>query len=154
MVALPTIILPVQKKSYSTIIVLIKSIRGIQPILAALFDMNEHTVLYLSAMYQKQGPASEFLLGGAAGFIMNPGHSEYVRSTIFYLGGWYRYGDAVTPYVGFEWSRMKIGFSYDVTLSSAQNMTSGQGAYELSLIYNGMINKISRKKYNFACPKF
>lgn len=122
--------------------------------LGGSLEMNENTVMYLSAMYQKQGPASELLLGGAVGFIMNPGHSEYIRNTIFYLGGWYRYGDAVAPYIGFEWSRMKIGFSYDVTLSSAQNMTSGQGAYEFSVIYNGIINKITRKKYNFACPKF
>lgn len=122
--------------------------------LGGSFEMNENTVAYLSAMYQKQGPASEFLIGGAAGFIMNPGHDEYTRNTVFYLGAWYRYGDAIAPYVGFEWSKMKIGFSYDVTLSSAQNMTGGQGAYEVSVIYNGIINKITRKKYNFACPKF
>jgi len=122
--------------------------------LGGSFEMNENTVMYLSAMYQKQGPASEFLLGGAVGFVMNPGHDEFTRNTVFYLGGWYRYGDAIAPYIGFEWSRMKIGFSYDVTLSSAQNMNGGQGAYEVSVIYNGIINKITRKKYNFACPKF
>lgn len=122
--------------------------------LGGSFEMNENTVMYLSTMYQKQGPASEFLLGGAVGFVMNPGHDEFTRNTIFYLGAWYRYGDAIAPYIGFEWSRMKIGFSYDVTLSSAQNMTGGQGAYEVSVIYNGIINKITRKKYNFACPKF
>jgi type IX secretion system PorP/SprF family membrane protein len=122
--------------------------------LGGSFEMNENTVMYLSTMYQKQGPASEFLLGGAVGFIMNPGHDEYTRNTIFYLGAWYRYGDALAPYVGFEWSKMKIGFSYDVTMSSGQNMTGGQGAYEISAIYNGIINKVVRKTYNFACPKF
>jgi len=122
--------------------------------LGGSFNMNENTVLYLSAMYQKQGPASEFLIGGAVGFVMNPGHDEYTRNTVFYLGGWYRYGDAIAPYIGFEWSRMKFGISYDVTMSSAQNMTSGQGAWEFSVIYNGVINKITHKKYNFACPKF
>ncbi len=122
--------------------------------LGGSFEMNENTVMYLSTMYQKQGPASEFLLGGAVGFVMNPGHDEYTRSTIFYLGAWYRYGDAIAPYIGFEWSKMKIGISYDVTLSSASNMTSSQGAYEFSAIYNGVIDKVVRKKYNFSCPKF
>ena len=122
--------------------------------LGGSFEMNENTVMYLSAMYQKQGPAWEMVLGGAVGFVMNPGHDEFTRNTVFYLGGWYRYGDAVAPYIGFEWSRMKLGFSYDVTLSSAQNMNNAQGAYEVSLIYNGIINKITRKKYNFSCPKF
>ena len=122
--------------------------------LGGSFEMNENTVMYLSGMYQKQGPASELVLGGAVGFIMNPGHDEYTRNTIFYLGGWYRYGDAIAPYVGFEWSKMKIGISYDVTLSSAQNMTNGQGAYEFSVIYNGIITKNNRRTYNFSCPKF
>jgi len=122
--------------------------------LGGSFELNENTVMYLSGMYQKQGPASELLLGGAVGFVMNPGHDEYTRNTVFYLGGWYRYGDAIAPYIGFEWSRMKFGISYDVTMSSAQNMTSGQGAWEFSVIYNGVINKVFHKKYNFACPKF
>lgn len=118
--------------------------------LGGSFEMNENTVMYLSGMYQKQGPASEFLIGGAVGFIMNPGHDEYTRNTIFYLGGWYRYGDAIAPYIGFEWSKMKIGISYDVTMSSAQNMTGGQGAYEFSVIYNGIITKNNRRTYNFS----
>jgi type IX secretion system PorP/SprF family membrane protein len=122
--------------------------------LGGSFNMNDNTVMYLSAMYQKQGPASELVLGGAVGFVMNPGHDEYTRNTVFYLGGWYRYGDAIAPYIGFEWSRMKFGISYDITMSSAQNMTGGQGAWEFSVIYNGIIEKITHKKYNFACPKF
>lgn len=122
--------------------------------LGGSFSLNENVVTYVSALYQQQGPAWEALIGGAVGFVMNPGHDEMTKSTIFYLGGWYRYGDAIAPYVGFEWSRMKIGISYDVTLSSATAMTGGQGAYELSVIYNGFIEKVTRKKYNFSCPKF
>lgn len=118
------------------------------------FQVNDNVVMYLSGMYQKQGPAYEVLVGGAVGFILNPMHDEYKRNTIFYLGSWYRFGDAIAPYIGFEWSKMQIGFSYDVTVSKAQNMTGGQGAYEVSVIYNGLINKITRKTYNFSCPKF
>jgi len=122
--------------------------------LGGSFSLNDNVVTYVSTMYQKQGPAWEYLIGGAVGFVMNPGHDEYTKNTVFYLGAWYRYADAIAPYVGFEWSRMKIGFSYDVTLSSAQAMTGGQGAYELSVVYNGIITKVVHKKYNFACPKF
>lgn len=122
--------------------------------LGGSFTLNENVVTYISTMYEQQGPAWEYLIGGAVGFVMNPGHDEFTKSTIFYLGAWYRYADAIAPYVGFEWSRMKIGFSYDVTLSSAQAMDKGQGAFELSLIYNGFIKKVVHRKYNFACPKF
>lgn len=122
--------------------------------LGGSFEVNPNTVVYLSAMYQQQGPAMEVLAGGAVGFIMNPGHDEYTQNTIFYLGGWYRYGDAIAPYIGFEWSKMKIGISYDVTVSSAAAMANSQGAMELSIIYNGLITKNERKTYNFSCPKF
>lgn len=122
--------------------------------LGGSFQLNPNILGYVSTMYQQQGSAWEYLVGGAVGFVMNPGHDNDSKSTVFYLGTWYRFGDAVAPYIGFEWSRMQIGISYDVTLSNAQPMTSGQGAYEVSVIYNGFINKVFNRKYNFACPRF
>ncbi len=123
--------------------------------LGGSFDMNENTVLYASALYQSQASASEILLGAAVGFVLNPGHdAEYQKNTIFYLGGWYRYGDAVAPYVGLEWSKMRIGLSYDVNISRFSPATNGAGAYELSLIYFGRINKHEKNPvYNWSCPK-
>ncbi len=123
--------------------------------LGASFDMNPNTVLYTSALFQSQAAATEVLVGAAVGFILNPGHdAEFQKNTIFYLGGWYRYGDAVAPYVGIEWSKMRIGFSYDVNVSSFTPATSGVGAYEISLIYFGRINKHERNPgYSWSCPK-
>jgi type IX secretion system PorP/SprF family membrane protein len=119
-------------------------------------DMNDHTVLYASALYQKQGGNVEALIGGAVGFVMNPGYDkEFQKASIFYLGSWYRYGDAVMPYVGFEWAKMQLGISYDANLSSFTPATNGNGAFELSLIFNGSINKIEpAQRFNTACPKF
>ena len=124
--------------------------------LGGSFDLNENMVLYASALYQSQASASEILGGAAAGFILNPGADpEYTDHTILYLGTWYRYGDALSPYVGLEWTKMTIGISYDVNLSNFTPATSGQGAYEISATFNGCINKRDRgPKYNFSCPKF
>ncbi len=124
--------------------------------LGGSFDLNENIVLYSSALYQSQASASEVLLGSALGFVLNPGHDmEFQKNTIFYVGGWYRYGDAISPYVGFAWAKMQFGFSYDVNFSSFTPATSGNGGWELSLIFNGCINKrVASPKYNFACPKF
>lgn len=120
------------------------------------FDLNENTVLYASAQYQTQASATEVMLGAAAGFVLNPGHDrEYKSNTVFYLGAWYRYGDAICPYVGFEWTKFTLGVTYDVNASSFSAATGGQGAYELSLTFNGRINKRDREqRYNFSCPKF
>lgn len=124
--------------------------------LGGSFDLNENIVLYASGLYQQQAKASEVMLGAAVGFILNPGHDEeFQKNTVFYLGGWYRYGDAVAPYIAIEWSKMKIGLSYDVNVSSFTPATNGNGAYEISVIFNGCINKRERApRYNFACPKF
>ena len=123
--------------------------------LGGSFDLNENTVLYASGLYQSQASATEVMVGGAVGFILNPGHDEdYQKNTIFYLGGWYRYGDAIAPYVGIEWSKMRIGVSYDVNVSSFTPATSGVGAYEISLLYFGRINKREKSpNYNWSCPK-
>lgn len=122
--------------------------------LGGSFQMNDNIVLYVSGLYQNQGPAQEILVGGTVGFVLNPMHEDDVKNTILYLGSWYRFNDAIAPYVGFEFSKMQIGISYDVTVSKAQPMTSGQGAYELSVIYNGLFTKNYHPKYNYACPKF
>ena len=123
--------------------------------LGGSFDLNENTVLYASALYQTQASATEILVGAAVGFIMNPGHDlEYQRNTVLYLGGWYRNDDALIPYVAIEWSKMRIGVSYDVNVSSFAPATNGFGAYEFSLLYFGRINKHERApNYNWSCPK-
>jgi type IX secretion system PorP/SprF family membrane protein len=124
--------------------------------LGGSFDLNENVVLYASALHQQQAKATETVLGAAVGFVLNPGHdAEFQRSTVLYLGGWYRYADAVAPYIGFSWSKWQLGISYDVNISSFTPATNGNGAYELSLIFNGCINKREQgPTYNFACPKF
>lgn len=124
--------------------------------LGGSFDLNENMVLYASALYQAQAGASEVLAGAAVGFVMNPGHdAEYAKNTILYLGSWYRYNDALCPYVGLEWSKMKLGISYDLNMSGFAPATRSNGGYEISLIFNGAINKReNRPTYHFACPKF
>jgi type IX secretion system PorP/SprF family membrane protein len=122
--------------------------------LGGSLQMNEKMMLYTSGMYQQQGKASELLLGAAAGFIMNPNHEDDVANSIFYLGAWYRYGDAIAPYVGFEWAKAKLGISYDVNLSGFTPATRGNGALEISLIYNGCIIRQESRTYNFSCPRF
>ncbi len=119
------------------------------------FDLNEFTVLYASALYQQQASAQEFLVGGAVGFILNPGHDmEFQKNTVLYLGSWYRNGDALAPYIGIEWAKARIGFSYDVNISGFTPATNGFGAYEISLLYFGKINKRDKgPEYNWSCPK-
>ena len=117
-------------------------------------QMNDNMMLIASGLYQLQGSANEFVLGAAAGFILNPMHNEFTNNTLLYLGSWYRFGDAVCPYISFGFGKNKIGLSYDVTLSNLAKANQSQGAFEISYIYNGCIPHNETKKYNFACPRF
>ena len=123
--------------------------------LGGAYELNDRTVLYASGLYQTQASASEVLLGAAAGFVMNPGHDpEYQKNTIFYVGGWYRYLDAVCPYVGLEWSHMRWGLSYDVNISNFSPATGHNGGYELTVLFFGKVNKHERNpQYDWSCPK-
>jgi type IX secretion system PorP/SprF family membrane protein len=124
--------------------------------LGTQLDMNDRSVFYGSAIAQFQGPNSTIMAGGAFGIVMNPGYDkEYSRASILYLGSWYRLNDAVIPYIGFEWSKMQLGVSYDVNMSKLQPATNGNGALELSLIFNGTINRADPvMRYATGCPKF
>lgn len=119
-------------------------------------DLNERTVLYISALFQSQGPNTEVVGGGAVGFVLNPGYDkEFQKASIFYLGSWYRYGDAILPYIGFEWSKAQLGLSYDANLSGFTPATNGNGALEISLIFNGSVNRAEpSQRFITACPKF
>ncbi len=123
--------------------------------LGGAFELNEKTVLYASGLFQRQANATEILVGSAIGFIMNGGHDlEYQRNTVFYIGGWYRNNDAISPYVAIEWSKMRIGLTYDLNISNFAPATNGMGAYEISMLFFGRINKHERTPtYNWSCPK-
>jgi type IX secretion system PorP/SprF family membrane protein len=84
----------------------------------------------------------------------------------FVAGFWYRglpllksyekgYGnsDAVTILVGYKWEDVKIGYTYDFTVSKLINST--RGAHEVSLSYEFNQNrKIKKNKIVVPCPKF
>ncbi len=120
------------------------------------FKLNENVYLFASGLYNAQAKAQEVMTGAAVGFVLNPGYDEeFQRATILYAGAWYRYADAVCPYIGLDFKKATFGLSYDVNVSSFTPATNANGAYELSVTFNGCINRRDpQPRYNFACPKF
>lgn len=123
--------------------------------LGSSFDLTDYTVAYVSGNIQRQGSQSEFILGGATGFILNPNHDYDDNDKVFYVGAWYRYNDAIIPYIGFELDALTFGLTYDATVSNLATPTNYQGAYEMSLIWNARYPKSDpKRRYDFSCPKF
>ncbi|HSK11608.1 MAG TPA: type IX secretion system membrane protein PorP/SprF, partial [Phnomibacter sp.] len=74
---------------------------------------------------------------------------EYNPTTL-YAGAWYRFNDALIPYLGLEWSSFRFGASYDVNTSSLKAVSQGRGGFEVSLIY---VYRTSTDR-PIVCPKF
>ena len=87
--------------------------------------------IYLSLTNMGQAGANETTAGGAFGLQLT---DSDVRNEVS-LGMWYRYKDAVIPYVGYFYQGFQLGLSYDYTLSSLKTATQVRNAYELTLLF-------------------
>ncbi len=99
-----------------------------------------------SAVYYKQGPHYELTFGSYFKFKRSVKKNDM---TAFYIGSWYRMGDAMVAAVRVDMSRINIGLSYDFNISSLSNASHTLGGIELSLIYQGCF---TNKKLSVFCP--
>ena len=85
--------------------------------------------IYMSLTAMNQAKATEVTLGGGYGVAFTENADELIG------GLWYRYNDAVIPYIGYQSSKFQVGFSYDYTVSSIKSGAQVRNGYELTLIY-------------------
>ncbi len=93
--------------------------------------------------YSTIAGSNEFLIGmNANRNISNEGEHQLI------LGLYYRYNDAIIPMIGYQYQDFKLTVSYDATISELTPYNSTNGAYEISLIKQGIF---SSGKYT-KCP--
>jgi hypothetical protein len=56
--------------------------------------------------------------------------------------------------VGLGIKDFNFTFTYDATTSSLRNFNNTRGAFELSIIKNGVLDRYSGNKRDFICPSF
>ena len=110
---------------------------------------GQYNYFHFSANYSRQANANNTVIGGAYALNVN---SDENNPTNIYLGSWYRFGDAIIPYVGLEFGEFHIGATYDVNISSLKPGSNMRGGAEISLIYIKKPVDPNAKKLN--CPKF
>ena len=69
-------------------------------------------------------------------------------NTQLIMGAYYRVSDAIIPVIGFQQSGYKLTFSYDATMSSLKSYNGTRGAYEFSLVKQGIISS----NHDLKCP--
>lgn len=96
----------------------------------AQFSMGEAGRVYTSLTTMYQAKATELTLGGAYGMPLGEENAGEL------VGGlWYRYRDAVIPYLGFQFNGFQAGLSYDYTVSGLRTGANVRNGYELTLLF-------------------
>ncbi len=112
------------------------------------FPVSDILTLHTSGIYQLQAKSSETTLGAA---LSAPLNNDDVNASNVYAGAWVRLKDALIPYVGLEFSGIRIGASYDINISDLKAASQSRGGMEISLIY---IKRPSGTGKGIPCPKF
>lgn len=111
--------------------------------------IGSYNALHFSGIHSMQARAHNTVIGGA--FMYNVNQNEE-NPTNVYIGSWYRFDDAVIPYIGLEFGGLHIGATYDANTSSLKPATNVRGGMEISLIYIKKPVDPNAKKLN--CPRF
>jgi len=100
------------------------------------FKAGDNTWIINPNVYvSKMGTAWEYVFGAnAQRNLSGDGNSQLI------LGGYYRKADAVIPMVGFQQGTYRLTFSYDATTSGLQPYNNSKGAYEFSLVKQGIFD--------------
>lgn len=111
------------------------------------FMVSSQVIVNPNIYYTTQAKAQEIVAGANAHYDLS-GDGSYQL-----IGGlYYRYKEAIIPMVGLGWNDYSFTFSYDATMSSLKNYNKSRGAFEFSLIKQGVINPNGNRIT--PCPTF
>jgi type IX secretion system PorP/SprF family membrane protein len=113
------------------------------------FKLNDQWIVNPNSYFSLQAKSYEFLLGMNAHYNLS-GDGENIL-----IGGlYYRYKDAFIPMIGLGYKDYIFTFTYDATMSTLKNYNNSRGAFEFSLIKQGLFNSFGGRSKDFRCPSF
>lgn len=111
------------------------------------FKVDDQWILNPNIYYTSQAKANE-IVGGMNAHYNLSGDGSYQL-----IGGlYYRHKEAIIPMVGLGWHDYTFTFSYDATVSSLSAYNNTRGAFEFSLVKQGVINPNGNRIT--PCPTF
>ncbi|MET0393897.1 MAG: PorP/SprF family type IX secretion system membrane protein [Chitinophagaceae bacterium] len=113
------------------------------------FKLNDQWIINPNSYVSLQAKSYEFVLGLNAHYNLS-GDGENVL-----IGGvYYRNKDAVIPMIGLGYKDYVFTFTYDVTMSTLKNYNNSRGAFEFSLVKEGLFDQYRGNRRESMCPSF
>ena len=113
------------------------------------FMPNNQWIINPNAYFSLQAKSYEVVLGINAHYnLSGDGEKELIG------GLYYRYKDAVIPMIGLGFKAYTFTFSYDATTSTLGNYNNTRGAFEFSLIRQGVVDRYNGNSRESMCPSF
>lgn len=113
------------------------------------FKLNESWIVNPNIYYSRQVTASELVAGLNAHYNLS-GEGE----NVLIAGMYYRHKEAVIPMIGLGVKDYTFAFSYDATVSSLRTYNGSRGAFEFSLIKEGLFDSFNGNRRQSLCPSF
>ena len=119
--------------------------------LNGIFKISDNVILNPGAYYARQAGSREIVAGGNVAYNLSGDGTKQV-----FGGAYLRFSDAAVFLVGYEISRVRMMFSYDVTTSQLANSNGRRGAYEIGIVYTGLYpnRAFSGARRATLCPSF
>ncbi|BAV09116.1 hypothetical protein FLA_5164 [Filimonas lacunae] len=107
--------------------------------------LNERLSLTPNVLYMRQAGAQEKMIGAYM-------QCRAIETTDVMVGANYRLGDALSPFVGFNYRDWVLGASYDINTSDLGKIARGSSSFEVSLS-TVIRRKVKTEEVEFICPR-
>lgn len=113
------------------------------------FMLNDRVIINPNVYFSMQAKSYE-IVGGLNTHYNLSGDGE----KILIAGVYYRHKDAAIPMLGLGYKDMTFTFTYDATISTLKNFNNTRGAFEFSLIKQGVVDRYNGNRRESMCPSF
>ena len=114
--------------------------------------VNDVDRIFFSGLYMHSGIMQETTFGVVYSISIDGEADDESIGRSLQVGSWYRYKDAIIPYIGLQLNNVKFGLSYDVNTSTLSTASNFRGGTELTMTYNFIESENMRIRRKVLCP--
>ena len=105
--------------------------------------LTERMNLSVSGLYTTQNGQSNTIFGGVFSFVhLAPDDLDVSKS--LNLGAFYRLGNALIPYAGYEYKNFQVGITYDINTGLSKTASLTSRTFEISFTYKQSRQDVSK----------